>query len=88
MEFASIKTIEKGAFYFGIRFKAGVLGSLLEKDISIFNDQVIPLESVDKTLHETLCCLGKRDPNIYKMLDMIFEKSFASVSLESMTSSS
>ena len=82
MEFASIKKISVGEFYIGVRFKAGVLGALWGKDISLFNDKLVPLENIDKSLEQKLLHLDKSDKNIEKLLDEIFEKVFENVKFD------
>ena len=81
MEFASIKCIKPNDNYLGIRFKPAVMASFLDRDISKFNDQLIPLEILDTSLHDRISKLDK-SADIYNQLDIIFEDIFSTVTFD------
>jgi len=78
MEFASIKCIKPNEHYLGIRFKPATIASLLDRDISLFNDKLIPLKTLDSLLHDRLQKLDK-EGDVYGQLDSIFEEVFVNV---------
>ena len=82
MEVASIKTIEPNDHYIGIRFKAGAISALLEQDISIFNDKMIPLETIMPQLYEQLYKVFFNLADMFEKLDRVFETHLIGKSLD------
>ncbi len=78
MEVASLVSIKPNDHYFGVRFKPAIIASLLDKDVSKFNDKLIPLKLIDTTLCESL---QDKMPNIDK-LNQLFEKLFNDISFD------
>ena len=78
MQVASVKVIKPKDHYFGIRFKPGVIASLLNTDVSQFNDKIIPLKTIDNTLHNNL---EDTAANVDK-LNVLFEKLFEEISFD------
>lgn len=73
MSIASIKIIQAGNYYLGIRFKPAVMGNILNLDVSEFNDKHTPLELISPQLYKSLKLLEKRViPNT--RLDAIFDE--------------
>ena len=78
MEVALLTSIKPNDYYFGIRFKPAIIASLLEKDVSQFNDKLTPLELIDVALSKSL---QDKIPNI-EQLNQLFEKLFSSIKFD------
>jgi len=78
MEVASLISIKPSDHYFGIRFKPAIIASLLDKDVSKFNDKILPLESIDATLYENL----QDKMQDTDKLDKLFEKLFKDINFD------
>ena len=81
MNFASIVSIKSGDFYLGIRFKPAVMGSVLNCDMSVYNDTLMPLEEIAPMLHDRLKNINTKSLPFAK-LDEIFEALFCDVVLD------
>ncbi|MCH9812595.1 MAG: helix-turn-helix domain-containing protein [Epsilonproteobacteria bacterium] len=82
MEVASIKPIYPCDAYFGIRFHPAVMTTLLQRDISTFNDKIAPLSSIDSNLYRVLAPLLSHQPYDFIALDKQFELLFESVTFD------
>lgn len=82
MEIASVKTIEPSDYYIGIRFKPSAISVLVEQDISIYNDKMIPFERMMPFLHEQLFELFTSSTDIFERLDKVFEAHFVDKNLD------
>lgn len=82
MEVASVKTINPYDVYLGIRFHPAVAAALLKKEISVFNDQIIPLQEIDSSLFEELFDICSHKPYDFQLLDDFWEKKFKEVRID------
>ncbi len=78
MEVASLVSIKPNDYYFGIRFKPSIIASLLDKDVSKFNNKIIPLSLIDTKLHNSL---QNKMANIEK-LNQLFEGLFNGIEFD------
>ncbi len=79
MEVAALISIEPKDYYFGIRFKPGIIASILNTNISQFNNKIIPLKMVEKKLHDNLHYIVTNIDN----LNLFFERLFADIDFDS-----
>jgi AraC-like DNA-binding protein len=82
MEIAMLVPIAPKDRYIGIRFRPGVIASLLYKDISQFNDQMIPLEEVAPTLTQDLQAILDNEQVVFEELDQLFVVLFDRITVE------
>jgi AraC-like DNA-binding protein len=82
MERAFVQTVASGDRFFGIRFKAGILGSLLGIDVSELNDKLLPLEPYDATLHRELLGLDTQNNTLFDTVNELLERRLRSVVLD------
>jgi hypothetical protein len=82
MEIAMLVIIEPNDKYVGIRFRLGVIASLLHKDISEFNDQMVPLAEISPLLSQSLQTILDKTQCLFERLDKVFKILFEKVSIE------
>ncbi len=82
MEVASLISIKPNDFYVGVRFKPGIIASLLDKDVSKFNDQLIPFETIDKILYAKLHPILSSNQIEFEKLNLLFESLFADIGFD------
>jgi AraC-like DNA-binding protein len=82
MEIAMLVPIAPKDRYIGIRFRPGIIASLLHKDISQFNDQMIPLEEIAPLLTQELHIALDNEWDVFEGLDKVFKVLFSETVIE------
>ncbi len=82
MQETQVITINPNDNYFGIQFKPYAIALLLGEDVSLFNDKLIPLDSIDGNLAKNLKEIIDKNQKPYEDLNSYFEKFFLDKKIE------